>query len=43
MATRDRGMGKGELDSEKVQTSSWKINKYSEYNVQHDKGSTAVC
>ena len=36
---RGKGVGEGELDtgSQKVQTSSYKINKYSGCNIQHDK------
>ena len=38
------GGGGGELDegSQKVQTSSYKINKYERCNIQRDKDNTAV-
>lgn len=34
----DKGWGKGEIeeDGQKVQDSSYKINEYRGYNVQHD-------
>ena len=39
MVTRGGGLGEGELDEggQKVQTSSYKINKHYGCNVQHDK------
>ena len=38
-ATRGKELGEGELDEgcQKVQTPGYKINKYSECNVWHDK------
>ena len=39
LVTSGGGLGEGELDEgvQKVQTSSYKINKYQGCNIQHDK------